>query len=50
MEGYFNKLRSEEFRNQCTVSQLKQAAAYPLIITVFGKRNGWIENDWDLSI
>ena len=45
MEGYFNKLRSEDFRNQCTVSQLKQAAAYPLIITVFGKRNGWIEND-----
>ena len=39
MEGYFNKLRSEDFRNQCTVSQLKQAAAYPLIITVFGKRN-----------
>tara|TARA_Y100001970_G_scaffold116567_1_gene145041 strand:- start:3643 stop:4605 length:963 start_codon:yes stop_codon:yes gene_type:complete len=45
MESYFNKLRSEDFRNHCTVSQLKQAAAYPLIITVFGKRNGWIEND-----
>ena len=45
MEGYFYKLRSEDFINQCTVSQLKQAAAYPLIITVFGKRNGWIEND-----
>ena len=27
------------------MSQLKQAAAYPLVITVFGKRNGWIEKD-----
>ena len=45
MESYFNKLRSEHFRDRCTVSQLKQAAAYPLIITVFGKRNGWIKND-----
>ena len=45
METYFIKLRSESFRQECTVSQLKQATAYPLIITVFGKRNGWIKNE-----
>jgi hypothetical protein len=45
MDQYFDKFRSESFREHCTVSQLKQAAAYPLVITVFGKRNGWVEKD-----
>ena len=45
MDQYFDKFRSESFRAHCTVSQLKQAAAYPLVITVFGKRNGWVEKD-----
>ena len=45
MDQYFDNFRSESFREHCTVSQLKQAAAYPLVITVFGKRNGWIEKD-----
>jgi hypothetical protein len=45
MDQYFVNFRSESFRAHCTVSQLKQAAAYPLVITVFGKRNGWIEKE-----
>ena len=45
IEEYFIKLRSSEFRDHCTVSQLVQAAAYPLAVTVFGLSNGWIKNE-----
>ncbi|RMZ49832.1 hypothetical protein EB821_01060 [Candidatus Marinimicrobia bacterium PRS2] len=45
IENYFTRLRSSEFREHCTVSQLVQAAAYPLAVTVFGLRNGWIKNE-----
>lgn len=43
MNDYFSRLRSESFRTSCTVSQLKQASAFPLVIAVFGKQKGWVD-------
>tara|TARA_Y100001970_G_C14242543_1_gene865812 strand:+ start:1461 stop:4031 length:2571 start_codon:yes stop_codon:yes gene_type:complete len=54
IEDYFIQLHREEFRNHCTISQLMQATAYPLAITVFGLNNGWINNSlaekWIMNI
>jgi len=45
MDEYFLRLRSEAFRTNCTVSQLKQATAFPLVIAVFGNQKGWVDNN-----
>ena len=45
MDEYFLRLRSETFRTHCTVSQLKQATAFPLVIAVFGNQKGWVDNN-----
>jgi len=45
IDQYLIGLGSESFRDHCTATQLKQAAAYPLVITVFGKRHGWVEEE-----
>jgi len=45
IEDYFIRLRSEDFRQNCTAAQLVQKATFTLAIAVFGIQNGWIDNE-----
>lgn len=45
MTEFLEKFRSEEFQNNCTVEQFKQAAAYPLGVSYRATRNGWLPSE-----
>ena len=42
MEQLISGMGSERFAATCTVTQLVQAAAYPLAVGTLGKRGGWV--------
>jgi len=43
MDGFIKNLGGSQFAAKCTVTQLQQAAAYPLAVTANGIMGGWIE-------
>ncbi len=43
MEGFIKNLAGTQFAAKCTVTQLQQAAAYPLAVTANGIIGGWID-------
>ena len=50
MHGFIRNLAGTQFATKCTVTQLQQAAAYPLAVTANGIMGGWIdasiEQEW----
>ena len=43
MDGFIKNLAGSQFAARCTVTQLQQAAAYPLAVTANGIMGGWID-------
>ena len=50
LDKFFDKFSSEKFANECTASKLVQAAAYPLSVSLLGKRGGWLDQDESRAI
>ncbi len=50
LDKFFDKFSSEDFSRDCTASKLVQAAAYPLAVSLLGKRGGWLGPDESRAI
>jgi len=50
MSTFLERLKSTEFAETCTATQMTQAVAYPLAVAALGHRGGWVESsvaeDW----
>lgn len=45
MDMFLERLSSDDFSEQCTATQLVQAAAYPIAVATLGLRGGWTDKD-----